>query len=411
MKNVMFKISLFFVAILMFMLATPAISHAASASMNDITGSIGGYKDAEVVCGNYKYVSSGSFIFVMENKAGSLMQKGKSLNLRSTIRDLIIEGKTIYAAAGIAGMQIIDLNDPVNPKVIGIFNSSGSAEAIVVKGTTAYLANGNEGLEILNVSNPANPILLRQLWKGKYVFSVALNENNIFAKALDSSGLGTYSNLELSLDKSDTAKDNKQKLAYLTFDDGPSKINTPKNLDTLKKYGVKATFFVLPKNNCDDIYKRILDEGHVIGNHSFSHDYGKLYSSIDLFKSDVLKARDFIYEKLNYITTVFRFPGGSMGRSKSMISERVQILDNLGYKYFDWNVSTADTDPNLKNYKNEEDAVKVLTNNAIKNTRGKKRLIVLMHDSVGKGYTSKALPGIIEGLKKQGYTFDVLTNY
>jgi peptidoglycan/xylan/chitin deacetylase (PgdA/CDA1 family) len=218
-----------------------------------------------------------------------------------------------------------------------------------------------------------------------------------------------YPSTASSISANSSKSDNK--IAYLTFDDGPSGNNTPVNLDTLKKYDVKATFFVLPKSNLDDVYKRILKEGHVLGNHSYSHDYKYLYSSADKFKTDILKAKSFIYTKFGYTTTVFRFPGGTMGRKKSLVNRYSAILSKEGYKYFDWNVSTADTDPNLRKYGNDEYITNLLANNVIKNSKNKNKLIVLMHDSSDKIYTAKALPKIIEGLKKQGYRFDVLTNY
>lgn len=208
-----------------------------------------------------------------------------------------------------------------------------------------------------------------------------------------------------SLNKSDV------KIAYLTFDDGPSRNNTPLNLDILKKYDVKATFFVLPKSDLDDIYTRIIKEGHALGNHSYSHDYKYLYSSTDNFEKDLLKAKDFIYRKFAYTTTVYRFPGGTMGRKKSLINKYSMILSKEGYKYFDWNVSTADTDPNLKKYGNDEYIANLLANNVINRSQDRKKLIVLMHDSSDKIYTTMALPKIIEGLKKQGYIFDILTNF
>lgn len=200
------------------------------------------------------------------------------------------------------------------------------------------------------------------------------------------------------------------KIAYVTIDDGPSTNNTAAILDILKKAEIKATFFVLPKSHMDDIYARIINEGHVLGNHSHSHS-NHIYASADDFEKDVLKAKDFIYKKLNYTTTVFRFPGGTLGRKKSIIQKRADILEKNGYRYFDWDVSVADTDPNLKNYGDEKFIVNLMAENVLHNTRGKKRLIVLMHDDSTKIYTVKALPAIIEGLKKQGYTFDVLTNY
>lgn len=203
---------------------------------------------------------------------------------------------------------------------------------------------------------------------------------------------------------------NDGKIAYITIDDGPSRNNTTANLDTLKENDIKATFFVLPKSNLDDIYKRIIDEGHVIGNHSYSHSK-HLYASVEDFEKDVLKAKAFIYKKFNYTTTVFRFPGGTMGRKKSIIQKRADILKKYGYRYFDWNVSVADTDPNIKSYGDEKFIINLMINNVVNNTKDRKRLIVLMHDDSTKTYTAKALPSIIKGLKKQGYTFDVLTNY
>ena len=204
----------------------------------------------------------------------------------------------------------------------------------------------------------------------------------------------------------------KRKIAYITIDDGPTRSVTPAVLDTLKNYGVKATFFVLPHNGVDDLYKRIIDEGHVLGNHSSSHDYNILYKkSVEDFKTDVLKARNYISQKFNYTTTLFRFPGGSGSWGKDVIKARAEVLSNLGYRYFDWNSSMGDTDTNLKKYGTDEQIANILANNILKNTKGKDKLIILMHDSAGKKYSAMALPIVIEGLREQGYEFDVLTNY
>ena len=201
-----------------------------------------------------------------------------------------------------------------------------------------------------------------------------------------------------------------EKTAYITVDDGPSRNNTVSILDTLKKNGIKATFFVLPKANMDGIYRRIINEGHVLGNHSYSHARC-IYGSAEDFEKDLLKAKAFIYEKFDYTTTVFRFPGGTKGRKKSIIQKRAEILKRNGYRYFDWDVSVADTDPNLKNYGDEKAVINLMVKNVGNNTKGKKQLIVLMHDSSGKTCTARALPHIIKELQKQGYIFDVLTNY
>ena len=199
-----------------------------------------------------------------------------------------------------------------------------------------------------------------------------------------------------------------QKIAYITIDDGPSRAITPKILDVLRDEGVKATFFVLPHNKLDDMYQRIIDEGHEIGNHSYSHRYFSLYSSrdIEIFRDDVIKAREYIYEKFGYLTVSYRFPGGPMGRGSSIIEPRREILKELGYNDFSWNVDTGDARAG-----NTDKSTNALVNNVLQYTRNREKLIVLMHDTQSRRTTLEALPRIIQGLREQGYAFDILRNY
>jgi hypothetical protein len=150
-----------------------------------ILGSIGGPTNAVAVSGNNVYVGKGTSIIILENTGGSLRQKGTQLNLPSFVSDLKIEGKTLYAAAGSAGLYIIDISDPLKPVEKGVYSSSGFAESVVVSGGTAYLANGSEGLQIIDTSNPANPVALGQAFKGKYAFGVAVSANNAYIAAAD----------------------------------------------------------------------------------------------------------------------------------------------------------------------------------------------------------------------------------
>ena len=199
-----------------------------------------------------------------------------------------------------------------------------------------------------------------------------------------------------------------KKIAYITIDDGPSRAITPRILDVLKREGVKATFFVLPHNGVDDIYRRIIDEGHEIGNHSYSHIYSSLYNSTDIetFKEDVIMAREYIWKNFKYRTVSYRFPGGPMGRSASVLEPRREILSDLGYNDFSWHVDTGDSRSGQTDKSTE-----ALTANVLRNTRGREQLIVLMHDTQSKATTLAALPRIIAGLRAQGYTFDILRNY
>lgn len=86
-------------------------------------------------------------------------------------------------------------------------------------------------------------------------------------------------------------KDPQKKTAYLTFDDGPDETVTPQVLDILKKYGIKGTFFTIHNGSkkADQLYKRIVDEGHTIAAHSYTHDYEKIYQSVDSFLEDFSK--------------------------------------------------------------------------------------------------------------------------
>lgn len=192
---------------------------------------------------------------------------------------------------------------------------------------------------------------------------------------------------------------NKKKV-YLTFDDGPS-VNTAKILDILDKYDAKATFFVVYRKGDKNkkLYKRIVNEGHTIGVHSFTHKYKIMYSSEKAFRNDVLKLRKYIYDVTGVKTNFYRFPGGSGNRvSKVDIKKCINILKKESMLYYDWNVENGDaTGKKLSD--------KQLINNVVNNVKTKNTPIVLMHDAADKNSTVKTLPTIIKILKKQGYEF------
>lgn len=307
----------------------------------------------------------------------------------------------------INSIEILKISDTKNPVYVGAINNIRSQESNYRIGMYENYVLLPDDLEGILIEDISDPVEVKQVGRIDLVGKpVRVHIEGDKAYVVDNLGLISIIGISGS-----PLKNEIDKIAYITIDDGPSRNTTTNILDTLNKYGIKATFFVLPKDKMNDIYKRIIDEGHVIGNHSYSHDYGYLFSSTDGFKTDVIKAKDFIHNRLNYKSTVFRFPGGTMGRSSGAIKERADILAKIGYTYFDWDVSTADTAPNLSKYGDEEYIVNMLANNVINNTKDRKKLVILMHDSADKTYTAKALPKIIEGLKAKGYEFDVLTNY
>jgi len=196
-------------------------------------------------------------------------------------------------------------------------------------------------------------------------------------------------------------------VAYLTFDDGPSRAVTPGILDLLLEENIKATFFVLPRVEVEDIYVRIIDEGHEIGNHSYSHNFNRLYKSgIDAFKEDILRAHNYLIDNFGYSTSLFRFPGGSMTWDRDVKKVRVEVLDELGFKYFDWHIDSGDARSG-----NADTSAGRLVRNVLDYTDEREHVIILMHDYKWRASTLEALPAIIDGLREQGYVFDIMSNY
>lgn len=198
------------------------------------------------------------------------------------------------------------------------------------------------------------------------------------------------------------------KYAYLTFDDGVS-IYTNTILDILKQYNVKATFFVNWKpgvSGYEDLYKRIVNEGHTIANHTKSHEWSDVYSTVDEFRNEVQFLHDKIKEITGYEMTLFRFPGGSNNTihkkymKEQLFPDILTLVHSLGYEYFDWNVDSGDADYNGV-------PSKTIVNNVLNGATGNKA-IILMHDTAYKKTTVEALPEIIEGLIDKGYTLKSL---
>ena len=196
------------------------------------------------------------------------------------------------------------------------------------------------------------------------------------------------------------------RVAYLTFDDGPSS-NTENILDILDYYNVKATFFVIYHKDMEDKYKEIVDRGHTIALHSYTHDYSKIYKSEKAFFDDITEISDYVYSVTGVRSKIIRFPGGSSNTvskhySKNLMKTLTASVTQKGYSYHDWNVDSGDASTsNLAPEKMLENVKKTLTRY--------RNPDILMHDGGDKRLTTvEALPDIIEYIYSQGYKMERL---
>ena len=185
-----------------------------------------------------------------------------------------------------------------------------------------------------------------------------------------------------------------KKQVYLTFDDGPS-VYTDQILDICKQYQVKATFFVVGKTGetNETILRRIVDEGHSLGMHSYSHKYNEIYASQEAFRADFLALQTYLEEVTGVKPMIARFPGGSSNSvSKVPMEQFIACYNEEQIKYFDWNVSCGDAT-------GQPISAQEVASNVLMHIDEHNTSVVLMHDGADKRATVEALPVIIEALQ------------
>lgn len=195
-----------------------------------------------------------------------------------------------------------------------------------------------------------------------------------------------------------------EKTVYLTFDDGPS-ARTPELLAILEEYDIKATFFVVGRESeeAKQWMRDIVAAGHTLGIHTYSHDYNKIYESVEAYLEDFNAMYNLILETTGTAPQVFRFPGGSVNAYngatyRDIISEMVR----RGFVYFDWNRMSGDA-------VRGNVPAETLVENALDRADTLRRVILLMHDSTRFTNVVEALPQIIEGYQEAGFSFAALT--
>ena len=190
------------------------------------------------------------------------------------------------------------------------------------------------------------------------------------------------------------------KRIYITFDDGPTDSTTPRVLDILREKDVKATFFVIGRQikGREKILRREAEEGHMIGIHTYTHEYASIYASTDALLADIERCRAAIRKVLPKRTTdLYRFPGGSFGLKPALID----AVEQAGYRHFDWNASANDA---VECNATASD----LYQNVLSSSKGKSHIILLLHDGVGYKATIECLPAVIDHFRENGFIFCTL---
>lgn len=206
----------------------------------------------------------------------------------------------------------------------------------------------------------------------------------------------------------DDGSPDEEKVVYLTFDDGPSKV-TEDVLDILKEEGVPATFFVIAAENNEKylpVLSRTASEGHLIALHSGSHQYSTIYASPEAFWQDLAGLREKLTPYVgNAQMNILRFPGGSTNTvsrkygGSSIMKELKAQAETYGFRYVDWNVCANDA-------VGGRHSPSEIYKNVVEEAAGHNTCVVLMHDT--KKETVQALGDIIRWFKNAGYRFDTV---
>ena len=181
-----------------------------------------------------------------------------------------------------------------------------------------------------------------------------------------------------------------EKTVCLTFDEGYENGFTPKILDTLKEKNVKAIFFVtydFAKDN-PEIIKRMIDEGHTVGNHTYRH-YTMDEIELSVAEEEISYLHNYMKEKHNYEMKYFRFPKGEFSE------QTLYLAKTMGYKSVFWSFAYADWD--TENQPSEKTALDSIMS-SLHNGE-----IILLH--AVSSANANVLPSVIDEIHKQGYNF------
>ncbi len=316
-------------------------------------------------------------------------------DLSDAVQITHLDGKVIYSVADAQGNEaVLERTPPQGSVAPEIMLTGGSdytftaAMDWVEPGYSVIDSDGTDLSELVQVSGYVTPYKL-----GDYTLSYQLSNSR-------GDTLRASRTVHVVAAERKEAVIPEQKTIYLTFDDGPGPY-TDQLLDLLAKYDVKATFFVT--GNYPDYYDcigRAYDEGHTIAVHTFCHDYRQIYRGVQAYFDDFKACEDLIYEQTGTYTTLFRFPGGSSNTVSSfnpgIMGMLATYMRDMGYYYFDWNVSSGDAKPvQIPTYE--------VYRNVINGCAQYDTNVVLQHDV--KDFSVAAVEDIIKWGLENGYQF------
>lgn len=244
--------------------------------------------------------------------------------------------------------------------------------------------------------------------------NTATNKENLIYTSYENDLYADNANdIKNMINKWNYLREDGKKIAYLTFDDGPSTEVTQQILETLEYNNIKATFFVLGSNieksdKQKELLKEMVKKGHAIGNHGYCHDYGVLYpdriANSTALVNDMKKSEGILKSVLGdeFSTSVIRLPGGHMSWNTNELDS---VLNEDGYTYIDWNTLNGDAESNDRTVEQLVNKLK----QSIRDLWGNDDvLVILMHDTNAKKTTAKSLQETIDYLKDLGYDFRTL---
>lgn len=333
-----------------------------------------------------------------------LEQQNKT-NSKTTFISVIAVTLTAVLGLGILGFEYYDTSKQ-NQKLREQISS-------IKKENSSLINDVSSKIKVIDGLNTNNDKLNSTLNEQKKINSTLNSQINDLKNQLNTvnSELSKLKGVKATPSKTDNnnlayykAANTGPKICYLTFDDGPSD-NTLKILNSLKAGNAKATFFVVGTAKLSYI-KNINAEGHSIGLHTDTHEWS-IYKTEATYFADLISLKGKIKNIIGKEVNIIRFPGGSSNKvsanyNKGIMTRLTKSVLQKGFSYFDWNVDSLDASGNRV-------AVNKMLDNIKKESKNKKEICLLMHDTSSKNTTVEALPYIISYLRSQGFRFEPLT--